>query len=114
MVYDGVGKATFPASLDCIKPLGTFVSYGSASGPIEAFNMGILGQKGSLFATRPTLFTFLAERPRLEKMARDLFKVVGDGTVKVQISERAPLAEVGRVHQSLEARQTTASIVLHP
>jgi len=114
VVYDGVGKATFPASLDCIKPLGTFVSYGSASGPIDAFNIGILGQKGSLFVTRPTLFTFLAERARLEKMARDLFKVVGDGTVKVKISERAPLAEVGRVHRSLEARETTASIVLLP
>ena len=65
VVYDGVGKTTFPASLDCLRPFGVFASYGSASGPVEAFNLGLLGQKGSLFATRPTLFTFMADRPRL-------------------------------------------------
>ncbi len=114
VVYDGVGKATFPASLDCLKPFGTFVSYGSASGGIEAFNLGLLSQKGSLFATRPTLFTFLADRGRLEKMARDLFKVVASGAVKVQVTQRAPLAEAARVHAALEGRETTASIVLIP
>jgi NADPH:quinone reductase len=114
VVYDGVGKATFPASLDCLRPLGTFVSYGSASGGIEAFNLGLLAQKGSLFATRPTLFTFLADRERLEKMARDLFKVVASGDVKINVTDRAPLAEAARVHAALEARETTASIVLLP
>ncbi|MBV8471962.1 MAG: quinone oxidoreductase, partial [Hyphomicrobiales bacterium] len=114
VVYDGVGKATFPASLDCLRPLGVFVSYGSASGGIEAFNLGLLAQKGSLFATRPTLFTFLNERERLETMARELFAVVASGDVEIQIAERAPLAEAARIHTDLEARRTTASIVLIP
>ena len=84
VVYDGVGKATFPASLDCLRPFGVFASFGSASGGIEAFDIGLLGRKGSLFATRPTLFTFMADRERLEKMARDLFKAVGNGDVKIE------------------------------
>ncbi len=114
VVYDGVGKTTFPASLDCLKPFGVFVSYGSASGPVEAFNLGLLGQKGSLYATRPTLFTFMADRARLETMASELFEVVGSGVVKVDISERAPLAEAARLHRDLEARRTTGSIVMIP
>ena len=114
VVYDGVGKATFPASLDCLRPFGVFASYGSASGPVDAFNLSILGGKGSLFATRPTLFTFLADRARLETMAKELFEVVGAGIVRIGISERAPLADVARVHRELEGRQTTASIVLIP
>jgi len=113
-VYDGVGKATFPASLDCLRPFGVFASYGSASGPVEGFNLGLLGQKGSLFATRPTLFTFLADRARLETMAKELFEVVGSGAVKVEISDRAPLAEAARLHRDLEARRTTGSLVLIP
>jgi NADPH2:quinone reductase len=114
VVYDGVGKATFPGSLDCLRPFGMFASFGSASGPVEAFNLGLLGQKGSLFATRPTLFTFLADRARLEVMARELFEVVASGAVKVAISERAPLSEAARVHRDLEGRRTTASVVLIP
>ena len=114
VVYDGVGKTTFPASLDCLRPFGVFASYGSASGPVEAFNLGILGQKGSLFATRPTLFTFLADRARLDTMARELFEVVASGVVKVDISDRAPLADAVRVHRDLEGRKTTGSIVLIP
>src|SRR5919197_1844703 len=74
VVYDGVGKATFPASLDCIRPLGMFVSFGSASGPIEAFNINILQTKGSLFATRPTLNTYVAKREDLLKTANELFE----------------------------------------
>jgi len=114
VVYDGVGKATFPASLDCLRPFGIFASYGSASGAIEAFNLGILGGKGSLFATRPTLFTFLNDRARLETMAAELFDIVGKGAVKIEVSEVAPLAEAARIHTALEARKTTASIVLVP
>ncbi len=113
-VYDGVGKTTFMASLDCLRPFGIMASYGSASGGVEPFNIGILGQKGSLFVTRPTLFTFLADRARLEKMAADLFEVLGSGKVKIEVSEVAPLADVVRVHTALEARQTTGSIVLKP
>ncbi len=114
VVYDGVGKATFPASLDCLKPFGTFVSFGSASGGIDHFNLALLSQKGSLFVTRPTLFTFLADRARLEKMARDLFKVVASGEVKIKIGERAALADAARVHVALEARQTMGSVVMLP
>ncbi|MFV0279753.1 MAG: quinone oxidoreductase family protein [Rhodoblastus sp.] len=114
VVYDGVGKATFPASLDCLKPFGVFVSFGSASGPVEAFNLGLLGQKGSLFATRPTLFAFLADRARLEKMARDLFKVVADGTVKVSITGRYKLADAEQAHRDLQGRSTTGMVILTP
>ena len=114
VVYDGVGKATFPASLDCLAPLGLFVSYGSASGGIEAFNLGLLAQKGSLFATRPTLFTFLSDPARAEKMARELFRTVKSGAVTVQIGRRFPLAEAAEAHRALEARETTGSIILAP
>jgi NADPH2:quinone reductase len=114
VVYDGVGKATFPASLDCLKPLGMFVSFGAASGPIEAFNILLLMQKGSLFATRPTLATFVADRPRAEKMARDLFRVVASGEVKIQIGRKWPLAEAAEAHIALEKRETTGSLILLP
>ncbi len=114
VVYDGVGKATFPASLDCLKPFGVFASYGSASGGIDAFDIGLLARKGSLFATRPTLFTFMADRERLEKMARDLFRAVGNGDVKIQIGRKLLLAEAPEAHRALEARETTGSIVLAP
>jgi len=114
VVYDGVGKATFPASLDCLKPLGLFASFGSASGAIEAFNIGLLAQKGSLFATRPTLMTFMADRTRAEKMARDLFRVVGRGEVKIQIGRKWPLADAAQAHVALENRETTGSLILVP
>ena len=114
VVYDGVGKATFPASLDCLRPFGMFVSYGSASGAVEAFNIGLLAQKGSLFATRPTLFTFMADRARAARMARDLFRVVASGAVKIRIDQRYPLGEARRVHEALEARRTTGSTIMIP
>ena len=114
VVYDGVGKATFPASLDCLRPFGVFVSFGSASGGIEAFNIGLLAQKGSLFATRPTLFTFLADRARAEKMARELFRVVERGDVKIQIGGKWPLAQAADAHAALEKRETTGSLILLP
>jgi len=114
VVYDGVGKATFPASLDCLKPLGTFVSFGSASGAIEAFPLNLLTQKGSLFATRPTLATYTASREDLLKTARDLFRVVSKGDVKIAIHQTAPLEDAVRVHQALEGRETTGATVLIP
>ena len=107
-------RRPFPASLDCLKPFGMFASFGSASGAVEAFNLGLLAQKGSLFATRPTLFTFLADRARLESMARDLFRAVGSGEVKIRIGKRCPLAEAAQAHAALEARETTGSTVLMP
>ena len=114
VVYDGVGKATFPGSLDCLRPRGMFVSYGSASGPIEAFNIGILSQKGSLFATRPTLFGYASTPAELAAMARDLFRVVASGKVKISVNHKRPLAEAAAAHRALEARQTTGSTVLIP
>lgn len=113
VVYDGVGKATFPASLDCLRPLGMFVSFGSASGPIEAFDLGILARKGSLYATRPTLNTFTAKPEDLAKMARDLIRVISNGTVKITTTTR-PLDDIVAVHRALEARETTGATVLLP
>jgi NADPH:quinone reductase len=114
VVYDGVGKATFPGSLDCIRPLGLFVSYGSASGQIDAFNIGLLMQKGSLFCTRPTLYTYIAKREDLDAMAADLFAAVASGKVKIAVSKVFPLDEVVDAHRLLESRGTTGSTVLIP
>ncbi|MGH6676904.1 MAG: quinone oxidoreductase family protein, partial [Xanthobacteraceae bacterium] len=113
VVYDGVGKATFPASLDCLRPFGMFVSFGSASGAIEAFDLRLLAQKGSLYASRPTLNTYTADPQDLRKMARDLIRVVKKGTVDIPITTY-PLKDVVAIHRALEARQTTGSIVLVP
>jgi NADPH2:quinone reductase len=112
VVYDGVGKATFPGSLDCLKPLGLFVSFGNASGPIAAFNLGILSGKGSLFVTRPTLGTYTDLG--LQKMAKDLFRVVASGAVKVSVNARFPLEQAADAHRALEARATIGSTILVP
>src|ERR1700741_756569 len=114
VVYDGIGKATYPGSLDCIRPLGMFASFGSASGPIEAFNIGILAQKGSLFATRPTLNTYTASREDLVATANDLFDVVGSGGVKIPINQKYPLKDAQKAHRDLEGRATTGSSILIP
>ena len=114
VVYDGVGKTTFPASLDCIRPLGLFASFGSSSGQIDAFNINILQQKGSLFATRPTLNTYAAKREDLLAIANDLFDVVGKGAVKIPINQKYPLRDAQQAHRDLEGRSTTGSIILVP
>ncbi|MBX9774514.1 MAG: quinone oxidoreductase [Xanthobacteraceae bacterium] len=114
VVYDGVGKATFPASLDCIKPLGLFASFGNASGSIEAFNINILQTKGSLFCTRPTLNTYAAKREDLLSIANNLFSVVGSGKVKIPVNQTYALKDVRKAHEDLEARKTTGSTVLVP
>jgi NADPH2:quinone reductase len=114
VVYDGIGNATFPASLDCIKPLGMFVSFGSASGPIAAFDINILQFKGSLFATRPTLNTYAAKRDDLLAIAQDLFNVVTSGKVKIPVNQKYPLADAARAHKDLEGRATTGSTILLP
>ena len=114
VVYDGIGKATFPGSLDCLRPLGMFVSFGSASGPIDAFNIGILAQKGSLFATRPTLFTYAAERPDLLAMCEDLFAVIASGAVKIPVSQTFALKDAADAHRALEGRETTGATILIP
>ena len=114
VVYDGIGKTTFPASLDCLKPLGMFVSFGSASGPVTAFDINLLQQKGSLFATRPTLNTYAAKRADLLDIAADLFKVVGGGKVKIPINQTYPLKDAKQAHIDLEGRKTTGSSILVP
>jgi len=114
VVYDGIGKTTFPASLDCLRPLGYFVSFGSASGQIDAFNINILQQKGSLFATRPTLNNYTAKREDLVATASDLFKVVGSGAVKIPINQKYPLKDAQKAHKDLESRGTTGSSILIP
>ena len=114
VVYDGIGKTTFPASLDCLRPLGYFVSFGSASGQIDAFNVNLLQAKGSLFATRPTLNHYAAKREDLVSMAADLFKVVGSGAVKIPVNYKYPLKDAAKAHKDMEGRATTGSIVLVP
>ena len=114
VVYDSVGKSTFDGSLDCLKRFGMFVSFGNASGPIEAFNLGVLSAKGSLFATRPTIFTHVATRAMLEENAGELMDVVTSGAVHIPIGQRFALSDVAEAHRSLESRQTTGATVLLP
>jgi len=114
VVYDGIGKTTFPASLDCIRPIGTFASFGSASGQIDAFNINILQTKGSLFATRPTLNNYVAKRDDLVATANDLFNVVASGAVKIPINQKYPLKDAAKAHRDLEGRETTGSSILIP
>lgn len=114
VVYDGVGKDTFPASLDCLKPLGLFVTFGNASGPIEAFNPGILSAKGSLYMTRPTMGTYVATPELLAETANDLFDVVKSGAVKINVTGSYALKDAAQAHRDLEGRKTTGSIILVP
>lgn len=114
VVYDGVGKATFPASLDCIRPLGLFCSFGSASGAIEGFNLNLLQAKGSLFATRPTLNTYTAKRADLVDLANGLFDVVEQGAVRIPVNQTYALKDAAQAHRDLESRATTGSSVLLP
>jgi len=114
VVYDSIGKDTFPKSLDCLKPLGLFVTFGNASGPIEAFNAGILAAKGSLYMTRPSLQAYTASRADLVETANDLFDVVKKGAVKIAVNHTYALKDAAQAHKDLEARKTTGSIVLVP
>jgi NADPH2:quinone reductase len=114
VVYDGVGKTTFPGSLDCIRPRGLFASFGSSSGQVEAFNINILQTKGSLFATRPTLVHYTATRKDLLATANDLFDVVANGKVKIPVNQKYPLKDAQRAHRELESRATTGSSILIP
>jgi NADPH2:quinone reductase len=114
VVYDGIGNDTFPASLDCIRPLGMFVNYGSASGPVKAFDINLLQNKGSLFATRPTLNTYTAKREDLMAIAKDLFDKVGSGAVKIPIQQTYALKDARKAHEDLEGRRTTGAAILIP
>jgi len=114
VVYDGVGKDTFPASLDCLQPRGMFVSYGNASGPVAAFNLGMLAQKGSLYATRPTLVNYATDRESLNAMASELFGMVRSGKIKADVRQTFALKDAAEAHRALQSRQTTGSTLLLP
>ncbi len=114
VVYDGVGKDTFTASLDCLRPRGLMVSYGNASGPVPPIAPLELTRRGSLFLTRPTLFHYTGKASELARGARELFEVVASGKVRIHIGQTYPLAEAARAHADLEARRTTGSTLLIP
>ncbi len=114
VVYDSVGAATFLESLDCLRPMGLMVSYGNASGKVPPFDIGLLAQKGSLFLTRPTLFTYTAERNRLLQMAELLFQAWAKGFFAVEIGQRFALRDAAKAHEALALRQTVASTILLP
>jgi NADPH:quinone reductase len=114
VVYDGIGKTTFPASLDCLRPLGMFVSFGSASGPISAFDINLLQFKGSLFATRPSLNHYAAKRDDLLKLAAETFEVIVSGKVKIPVNQKYALKDAQKAHRDLESRATTGASILIP
>jgi len=114
VVYDSVGKDTFAGSLDCLKPRGMFVTFGQSSGPIPPFATSILSQKGSLYMTRPTLFTYNAKREDLEASARALFDVVASGKVKIETNQTYALKDAGKAQDDLENRRTMGTTVLIP
>lgn len=113
-VYDSVGRDTFYASLDSLRPHGVMVSFGNASGPVEPFAPLELAKRGSLYVTRPVLFDFISTREALLGAAGELFEVIGSGAVKIEVNQRYPLAEAAEAHRDLEARRTTGSSVLLP
>ncbi|RPH66488.1 MAG: quinone oxidoreductase [Burkholderiales bacterium] len=112
VVYDGVGKDTFQASIDSLRPFGLMVSFGNASGPVPP--MPLTALKGTLYITRPTLMAHIANRANLEEMAADLFRMVGSGKVKIEIDRRYRLADAVQAHRDIEARETTGSSVILP
>jgi NADPH2:quinone reductase len=114
VVYDSIGADTFIKSLDCLSPLGTMVSYGSASGPVPAFGLQELASRGSLFITRPVLFHYTATRADLEATANELFDMVASGKIKIDINQRYKLKDVQQAHIDLESRKTTGSTILLP
>jgi NADPH2:quinone reductase len=114
VVYDGNGKDTFEASLDCLKPLGMMVSFGNASGPVAIPDLGVLARKGSLFVTRPTGASYLSRREELVEAGYALFKAIESGAIKVQIGQRFALKDAADAHRALEDRKTVGSTVLIP
>ncbi len=111
-VYDPVGKDTFPKSLDCLKPRGLWVTFGNASGPVPPFELGILAQKGSLYATRPSLGTYIASRGQLLETANDVIDMVRFGRIKIRVTKTYAMSQAAEAHRDLEGRATTGSIVL--
>lgn len=114
VVYDSIGKDTFTGSLNCLAPLGMMVSFGAASGPVPPFGLNELASRGSLFITRPSVFSYIAQREDLEVMASDLFGMVESGKIKININQRYALKDVAQAHRDLESRKTTGSTILIP
>lgn len=114
VVYDSVGKSTFDASLDCLRPLGMMVTFGNASGPVPPVEPALLGRKGSLFLTRPSVFHYVARREDLERAAAELLEVVRSGQVKAEIGGTWPLAEAAKAQEAVATRATTGSVILLP
>jgi NADPH2:quinone reductase len=114
VVYDSIGKDTFTGSLDCLQPLGMLVSFGSASGPVPPFDLAELAKRGSLFVTRPTLFTYTAQRSDLVAMADELFGMVATGKIRIEVNQTYALRDAAQAHIDLAARRTTGSTVLIP
>jgi len=112
VVYDSVGKDTFLKSLDCLQPFGLLANFGNASGKVEPLDIGLLAAKGSLYVSRPTLFTHIATRETTQAMADDLFEMVGSGKVQIRIDQRFALADIAQAHRALEARKTTGCTIL--
>ena len=114
VVYDGVGQATLMTSLDCLSPRGLLVSFGNASGPVKAFDLGLLASKGSLYVTRPMLGSFTRSEADLKETAGDVVEIVKSGKVKIPVNQRYALADAVKAHEDLEARRTTGATVLIP
>jgi NADPH2:quinone reductase len=114
VVYDGVGKDTFAASMDSLRIRGTMVSFGNASGPVPPFDPLLLSQKGSVFITRPTLAHYTAKRAELEELAGELIAMIAAGKVRIEVTKTYPLKEAAQAQRDLEARRTTGSVVLLP
>lgn len=114
VVYDGVGQATLMTSLDCLQPRGLLVSFGNASGPVKALDLGLLSARGSLYVTRPTLFHYTSTDDDFKETAGDLVEMVKSGKVKIPVNQRYPLADVVKAHEDLESRRTTGTTVLLP
>jgi NADPH2:quinone reductase len=114
VVYDSVGKDTFPGSLDCLKRRGLWVAFGQSSGPIPPIDLAILNQKGSLYVTRPSLFAYISTPDELNACANALFNIVQSDKVRINVHQTYPLAEAGRAHADLEARKTSGTTLLIP
>lgn len=114
VVYDSIGANTFSQSLDCLRPFGLLVSFGQSSGVVPPLDPRLLAEKGSLYLTRPTLWTYIAQRPDLLSAATELFQVIRDGVLKVNIFESMPLKDAIEAHHLLESRKTKGKIILNP
>jgi NADPH2:quinone reductase len=113
-VYDSVGRDTFFASLDALRPHGTMVTFGNASGPVEPFAPAELAKRHSLYVTRPILFDFINSREKLLAASEELFGLIADGAIRIRVNQRYALKDAAQAHRDLEARKTTGSTVLLP